>query len=242
VLQRLLAGRKVSGTEITGMGVGGLLMEIGTRPRPRETKENVTGKTAAIILAAGQSRRMGGTNKLTAILGDKALVRHVADAALASSAAEVIVVTGHEAETVRSVLDGLDVRFAQNPDYVDGLSSSLAVGIGAIGSQCDRAVILLADMPGITAGIIDRMIEASTAAPGSIILATHNGKRGNPVLWPADFFRQLSQISGDVGARHLIGENSGRVVQVETGEAAGFDIDTKDALELAASKFSRIQE
>lgn len=236
VLQRLLAGRQVSPTEITGMGVGGLLMEIGTRPRPREAGKKVTGKTAAIILAAGQSRRMGGTNKLTAVLGGKALVRHVAEAALASLAAEVIVVTGHEAETVRSALDGLNVRIVENPAYMEGLSSSLAAGIGAIGGQSDRAIILLADMPAITSGIIDRMIEVSMAVPGSIVLATHNGKRGNPVLWPADFFRQLSQISGDVGARHLIGENSGRVVQVEIGEAAGFDIDTKAALDLAARK------
>lgn len=237
VLDRLLAGRKISADEITGMGVGGLLMEIGTRPRPREASKRVTGKTAAVILAAGQSRRMGKTNKLAATINGKPLVRHVGEAAIASTVDDVIVVTGHEGATVKSILEGLDVRYVDNPSYAEGLSSSLAAGAGAIGKDIDRAIILLADMPQITSDMIDRLIEASRAAPpGSIILSTFNGKRGNPVLWPSDFFNQLAQISGDVGARHLIGENAGRVVQLELGEAAGFDIDTEDALVAAGGK------
>ncbi|MGI9401926.1 MAG: NTP transferase domain-containing protein, partial [Rhizobiaceae bacterium] len=231
ILDRLLAGREISADEITGMGVGGLLMEIGTRPRPREASKLETGKTAAIILAAGQSRRMGEANKLAAIFNGKPLVRQVTEAAAASEADEVIVVTGHEADVVRSVLTGLDVRFVDNPAYEEGLSTSLAAGVSAVGKGFDRAIILLADMPQITTQMIDHLIATSRSSPpGSIILSTFKGKRGNPVLWPLEFFEQLAQISGDVGARHLIGENAGRVVQVELGEAAGFDIDTQEAL------------
>ncbi len=240
ILDRLLADRKISADEITGMGVGGLLMEIVTRPRPREASTPAAGKTAAVVLAAGQSRRMGETNKLAAIFDGKPLVRHVGEAAIESAVDEVIVVTGFEPDTVKSILQGLDVQFVENPAYEDGLSSSLAAGANALGKDIDRAIILLADMPQITAEMIDRLIEASNSSPpGSIILSTFNGKRGNPVLWPSEYFGQLVQISGDVGARHLIGENAGRVVQVELGEAAGFDIDTMDALKAAGGELPR---
>ena len=111
VLNRLLAGLEVRREDITGMGVGGLLMEIVSRPQPREPAA-VEGdkKVAAIILAAGQARRMGGPNKLTARFDGEPLVRRVAEHALKSKAGPVIVVTGHRAEEIAAALAGLDVR------------------------------------------------------------------------------------------------------------------------------------
>jgi molybdenum cofactor cytidylyltransferase len=237
VLQRLIAGMGVTSEEITGMGVGGLLMEIGTRPQPREGTAAAPQKTAAIILAAGQSRRMGKRNKLIADLNGESMVGRVAKAALASKADPVIVVTGHEAQTVESKLQGMAVRFAHNPVYAEGLSTSLAAGIAAVPDGCDGAVVLLGDMPLVSAEMIDRLIAAArNGAPDSIALATFDGKRGNPVLWPRSLFGRLTAISGDVGARHVIGENSGRVIAVELGEAAGIDIDTPEALEEVGSR------
>ena len=110
VLMRLLAGLKVTRAELTGMGVGGLLMEIVTRPQPRESLAADSNRNvAAVILAAGRSTRMGGPNKLLAELGGKPLVRIVTEQALASRASSVIVVTGHQAEEVRNALRGLKV-------------------------------------------------------------------------------------------------------------------------------------
>ena len=124
VLMRLLAGLPVSRADITGMGVGGLLMEIVTRPQPRTEPAPENGRrVAAVVLAAGRSTRMGAINKLIAEIGGKPLVRIAAEQALASRAKPVIVVTGHERERVEAALAGLPVRFVHNPDYAEGLSA-----------------------------------------------------------------------------------------------------------------------
>ncbi|PCI05347.1 MAG: 4-diphosphocytidyl-2C-methyl-D-erythritol kinase [Hyphomicrobiales bacterium] len=239
ILQRTLAGLKVSENDIMGLGVGGLLMEIGSRPRPREKPAETSLKTAAIILAAGQSSRMGVENKLLATLDDKALVRYVAEAATANSELDVVVVTGHEADLVSGELGDMKLRFAHNGSYEEGLSTSLAAGIAAVETSADQAIVLLGDMPDISAEMIAQLIDATKkASPSSIIMATHNGKRGNPTLWPKAFFPALRAISGDVGARHLIGENQEKVVEVELGEAASFDVDTPQALKNARNQRS----
>ena len=118
ILQRLLAGLPVGREDITGLGVGGLLMEIVTRPQPRdEPVANRQQRIAAVVLAAGRSTRMGGANKLIAEIGGKPLVRIAVEHALASRARPVIVVTGHERERVEAALAGLDVRLVHNPGF-----------------------------------------------------------------------------------------------------------------------------
>ena len=132
VLMRLLAGLPVSRADITGMGVGGLLMEIVTRPQPRaEPEPEKAQRIAAIILAAGRSTRMGGPNKLLAEIGGRPLVRIAAEEALASRARPVIVVTGHQRDKVEAALAGLDVQRVHNPDFAEGLSTSLKAGLAA---------------------------------------------------------------------------------------------------------------
>ena len=115
ILMRLLAGLPVTRADVTGMGVGGLLMEIVTRPQPREEHTPQTGRrVAALVLAAGRSTRMGAVNKMLAEIGGKPLVRIAAEQAVASHAQPVIVVTGHEREKVEAALKGLPVRFVHN--------------------------------------------------------------------------------------------------------------------------------
>ncbi len=126
VLDRLVAGLDVTARDIAGMGVGGLLMEIPTRPQPREpvaVKPEL--KVHVVLLAAGRSSRMGGPNKLVALFEGKPLVRLAAERALASKTEGTVVVTGHQGECVRAALGGLALRFADNPDFADGLSTSL---------------------------------------------------------------------------------------------------------------------
>src|ERR1700726_5244315 len=161
VLMRLLAGLKVTRAELTGMGVGGLLMEIVTRPQPRVSPVAESNRrVAAVILAAGRSTRMGGPNKLLAELGGKTLVRIVTEQALTSKAQSVVVVTGHQADEVEKALRGLKVTFVRNPDFADGLASSVKAGIAAVPADAAAAVICLGDMPLIDAHLIDRLIEA----------------------------------------------------------------------------------
>jgi molybdenum cofactor cytidylyltransferase len=233
VLMRLLAGLKVTRAELTGMGVGGLLMEIVTRPQPR-TNLGTDGNRniAAVILAAGRSTRMGGPNKLLAELGGKTLVRIVTEQALASKAQAVIVVTGHQAEQVEKALQGLNVKFVRNPDFAGGLASSVKAGIAAVPANADGAVICLGDMPLISAHLIDRLIEAFAPDRGNLIaVPVSDGRRGNPVLWSRRFFSELMALDGDIGARHLIAKHSAAVAEVPVeGFGAFLDIDTPQAL------------
>jgi molybdenum cofactor cytidylyltransferase len=234
VLQRLLAGIEVTREDITGMGVGGLLMEIESRPQPRAVVEvdAQAPKVAAILLAAGQSRRMGGPNKLLEEIGGKPMVRIAAEAVMASSARPVTVVTGHQSALVQAALSGLDVTFVHNPDHAEGLSTSLKAGIAALTDNVDGAIVCLGDMPAVDAGVIDRLIKGFAPAEGkAVVVPTVKGKRGNPVLWGRRFFEALSTIRGDVGARHLIGENIELVHEIEiAGDAVLTDVDTPEAL------------
>src|ERR1700744_142450 len=159
VLMRLLAGLKVTRSELMGMGVGGLLMEIVTRPQPREILEADGNRhVSAVVLAAGRSTRMGGPNKLLAELDGQKLVRIVTEQVRASKAKDIIVVTGHQAELVEKALAGLNVKFVRNPDFANGLASSVKAGIAAVPKQADGAVICLGDMAMISAGLLDPLV------------------------------------------------------------------------------------
>jgi molybdenum cofactor cytidylyltransferase len=232
VLMRLLTGLEVPREAIMGMGVGGLLMEIVTRPQPREEPAVAGKRIAAVVLAAGRSTRMGGPNKLLAEIARRPLVRIAAEAALASGAKPVIVVAGHQRDQVEQALTGLPVRVVHNPNFADGLGTSLRVGIAAVPAEADGAIVLLGDMPQVDARLIDRLITAFDPDRSALVVVpTFEGKRGNPVLWSRRFFPDLMAIEGDVGARHLIGRYGEAVVEVPVdGKGALTDIDTPEAL------------
>ncbi|RUV61342.1 4-diphosphocytidyl-2C-methyl-D-erythritol kinase [Mesorhizobium sp. M5C.F.Ca.IN.020.29.1.1] len=233
VLDRLIAGLDVTAKDIAGMGVGGLLMEIPTRPQPREPlPARAELKVDVVLLAAGRSSRMGGPNKLLALFDGKPLVRRTAERALGSKASGIIVVTGHQRERVHAALSGLDVTFAGNPDFTEGLSSSLKAGIARVAGDAAGAMIMLGDMPGVSSADLDRLIDAFRKSEGqSVVRASHEGKRGNPVLLPRSLFAAIAHLEGDTGARHLVEAEGLDVVDVEIGKAASIDVDTREALE-----------
>ncbi len=235
VLDRLLAGVETGPDDITAMGVGGLLMEIGTRPQPREVKRQTpASRIAVIILGAGKSTRMGGPNKLLARLNGKSLVRHAGEAATGIHPSQTLLVTGHLAEQVSGEVADLDIMPVFNPDFEDGMASSIRAGMKALAPDTDAVIILLGDMPMITTADIRRMIDTYRDNPnGLIVAATADGKRGNPVLWDKRFFHDLSSLRGDIGARHIIAENPGFVAEVEVGPSARLDLDTPEALKEA---------
>jgi molybdenum cofactor cytidylyltransferase len=241
VLQRLMADLPVGPRDIMEMGVGGLLKEIELRPLPRARAPDEDqgpapkrgSRIAALVLAAGRSRRMAPLNKL--LVKDatgKTMIARVVDNVLASRARPVIVVTGHEAEAVRTALPGREVVFAHNADYAQGLSSSLRVGIDALPPDVDAALVCLGDMPLVTAPMLDRLMAAFDPDEGrEIVLPTFRGKQGNPMLWGRRFFAAMRQVTGDVGARHLAGEHGEAVHEVEMADDAVMrDFDTTEAL------------
>lgn len=243
VLERLAAGLPVGRSEIVKMGAGGLLAEIATRPQPRaedadeEAGPQAAPRVAILLLAAGRSTRMGGPNKLLQETDGAPLVVHAAGAALASQAVEVVVVLGHMADDVKAAVEKAvgptkKLRFVTNPDFADGLSTSVRTGIAALGKDIDAAIVQLGDMPGVGAGLLDRLMAAFSPVEGrSICVPTVAGKRGNPVLWDRRFFAEIARVEGDTGAKHLIGEHADLVCEVEmSGQAAITDIDTPEAL------------
>jgi len=243
VLERLAAGLPVRRAEIVRLGAGGLLAEIPTRPQPRDDSEDEgdgpqqAPKVAVVLLAAGRSTRMGGPNKMLAEANGQPLVVHAVKAALASQAVEIVVVLGHMAGDVRTAIEQAlpakaRVRFVVNPDFAEGLSTSVRAGIAALGAGVDAAVVQLGDMPGVSSGILDRLMAGFSPVEGrSICVPTVGGKRGNPVLWARRFFPEISRVTGDTGAKHLIGEHADLVCEVEMGgDAAITDIDTPEAL------------
>jgi molybdenum cofactor cytidylyltransferase len=176
---------------------------------------------------------MGGTNKLLAPLAGVPLVRHVAEQALASRARPVIVVTGYQRDAVESALAGLDVGFVHNPDFAEGIASSVRAGVAAVPEMSPGVVVCLGDMPRVNAVLLDVMMERFSPDHGALIVVpVRDGRRGNPVLWSRRFFPELRMLSGDVGARHLLERYGEAIAEVPVADDGAFlDVDTPDMLE-----------
>ena len=237
VLQRLAAGLPVTRADIQHMGVGGLLMEIVSRPQPRAPAAAAgQAQIGALVLAAGRSTRMG-TNKLLAPLAGKPVVRHVVEAALASRARPVVVVTGHQQAEIEAALHGLDVRLVHNPAHAGGMSTSLKAGMAALDEGHAGCVVLLGDMPLVTPRIIDQLIDSHLAQPAAMaVVPLAGGRRGNPVLITAALRPALAVLDGDVGAKALLQAAGDDVLEVTVAhDGVLIDVDTPEALERARS-------
>ena len=184
---------------------------------------------AGIVLAAGTSSRFGAGNKLLAPYSGQAMVRSVVEAALATELDPVIVVTGHEAHAVREALVGLEVVFAHNAQFAAGQSGSLKTGIAAVPPECAGAMILLGDMPEVTAKIINKLSD-DFSDETCIVVPQHGGRRGNPVILGRSSFAELENAAGDEGARRLLTGKNVRTIDVDT-DAVLLDFDTPDSLE-----------
>lgn len=189
-------------------------------------------RVAAIVLAAGLSKRMGKTNKLLVDIGGKPMIRHVVDRISESNVEKIVVVLGHKQSDVRRTLEGTRASFVENMNYQEGLSSSIKAGLKALSANIDGAVICLGDMPLVSGRLLNTLMEEFSSRAGrAICVPTYEGRRGNPVLWPSELFGEILQIDGDVGARDLIDHYADLVIEVSQPDGALlFDIDTHDEL------------
>ena len=210
--------------------------------------------TAALILAAGTSSRMGaGRHKLLLPLGDRPVIAHVVDAALASQARPILIVAGYQAATLRAVLDYAlaqpQVIFLENTDYQQGMSSSLRRGMQELQKMnmrttqtetttdvtentllIDSAVILLGDQPLVTSHIIDALLAARQTTNKRIIAPLYQGKRGHPMLFSTGLFPEFLHISGDEGGRSVVETHRDEIATVERPEITSqYDVDTWEA-------------
>ena len=156
----------------------------------------------------------------------------VVEAAKASQVVDISAVTGHEADQVKAILARYAIPTVHNTKFAEGLSTSLQVGVSALSDKFDGMIVLLGDMPRISANHINRLIAAFNPSEGrAICVPTYQGKRGNPVLFGKQFFAEMRQVSGDSGAKHLIGEHEEELVEVPMDDDGIFlDVDTPDAL------------
>lgn len=170
---------------------------------------------AAIVLAAGESKRMAGRNKLLLSLRGKTIIECTVDAILEAMVDDVIVVLGHEATAIQKVLHKRLLRFTVNPNYRDGMASSIHAGLTALNPQAQTIMIALADQPSITKAEINFLIaKFSRATEKSIGVPTFNGQRGNPVLFDRRYREELLALHGDVGGKALLARHPEAVLEV----------------------------
>jgi len=182
---------------------------------------------AAVVLAAGLSRRMGRP-KLLLDLGGAAVIRVSVERILAAGIDEVVVVTPPDAAGIAAALDGLAVRYAVNADPAAGQATSIVAGIRALAPETDAALIALGDQPTLPADVIPALVRARAETGRPIAAPVYRGERGNPVLFAASVFPELCALSGDRGARGVIERDAARVALVPFDVPMPPDLDTPD--------------
>lgn len=230
VVQRLACGISVDSDDVAAMSVGGLLKEISSRPEPRTggARAPERPRVAAVLLAAGASRRMLGRDKLLEPVDGKPLIRVLAER-LGKAADEVVCVLRPDDAARRAALEGSGARIIINPHAEDGMGTSIASGIAALGPKADAAAIVPGDMPEITGESIARLVAAFSPEDGRAIIraTTPDGRGGHPVLFGRRFFEALCSLDGDRGARSVLEEHPEYIMDVTLpGQMAETDLDT----------------
>lgn len=233
VLERIVADLPVTKEDYADMAQGGLLKEGALRPTARraERKSPETPQIAALLLAAGASRRMGNTNKLLEEVENEALVMRAARKLTKEGFSAVITVTGHEADRVRQALATADVQFVHNPDHETGLASSIRAGVRSVPDSVDWLLVALGDMPDVAPSTIKNLLARAAVTRARILIPAWKGRRGNPVLWHRSLFPRLEGLSGDEGARQLLPRLAGNIEEVPVEDPGiTLDIDTEERL------------
>ncbi len=192
----------------------------------------------AVILAAGESRRMGSPKALVEI-GGRTLIALAAEAALASPAWPVVVVLGAHAEQIRPSLAQLPVLAIENPAWPEGMASSIRAGIATLrqfSRSLNGALVALCDQPAFSPAIIARLVAEQRATGRGIAAARYGGRCGAPALFMKEHFQALAELTGEAGARLLLNDDPARVAAVDLPELAA-DLDTpEDVLKFGIRK------
>ena len=238
VLQLLMADIPISREELAEMGAGGLLMEIASRPLPRALAKSVSKrekKVMGVILAAGNSTRMGKDYKLLRNIGDAPLIRNTAIEMLKSDLDSCSIVLGYQSDKVADVIKDLNVNLILNPLWKEGQASSLRAAINTLDSTYSDLLIMLGDLPGIKSIHINSIIEEHLLTDNrksKITIPSFKGQKGNPVIWGRSFIDDLSNLEGDVGGRTLFSEHPAAINILEMDDPwVVKDIDTPEDFE-----------
>jgi len=187
-------------------------------------------RMCAVLLAAGESRRMGGANKLTLPVNGEPLVRRTARVLLASRLEKVVVVLGHEADVVGPLLAELAVKQVVNPDYAQGQMTSVHCGLGALEAGCDGVMIALADQALLTARDVNALIDAfESIEEDHVLVPVYRGRRGNPIVLSYAHRRAILTGAANLGCRRLIERHPELVTPLDMDtDHVVFDLDTPE--------------
>lgn len=181
---------------------------------------------SAILLAAGESKRMGRP-KLLLPFGGGTIVGRTVDNLLSSSVAEVIVVLGAGAQKMKKAIAVKPVKVVFNPDYRRGMATSLRSGLKVVDGRAQRIMVVLADQPIVDRQTYNRLIEESLGSGKGIIIPTYQAKRGNPIVFSVSYKGELLGLEGDVGGREIISRHSDDILEVAVGsKGVNIDINT----------------
>lgn len=187
---------------------------------------------AAVVLAAGMSRRMGTPKQLLRIDG-KTLLEKTLENVRRSAVDEIVLVLGFAADAVGKEISTQDIKVVRNDGYEQGMGTSLRVGIAAVSDGAKAALIVLADQPFVQAATLDKLIEHHRAKKAQIVIPLFRGFRGNPVLLDRSIFPEMKALSGDVGCRALFGSHTENIHKLAVDDAGILqDIDSRDDFEM----------
>lgn len=189
-----------------------------------------SGPVAGVVLAAGSSSRMG-RNKLLFELGGEPLVRRTVRTAIDAALDPVIVVLGHEADAIRAALAGLPCRYVVNAEHREGMNSSVCAGITAVPSDAAAAVVLLADMPFVSAAMIGALVERFRAADALLVGSAYGGVNAPPMLCARALFAELAGVEGKGCGKRMLRRHPTQATIVEWPEAALADLDVPEDYE-----------
>lgn len=195
---------------------------------------------SAILLAAGESKRLGGS-KLLLPLGEKTILETAVDHLLDSQAAEVIVVVGHKADEMKKILEARPVKVVFNSLYRNGMSTSIAQGLEAVGEKASGVLIALADQPHIEGSVVNQLIEKFLNGSRGIICPIYQGVQGHPVIFSMKYKGELLKLQGDTGGREIMNRHRDDVLEVAIPSPYILtDIDTQDDYRLYLKSLKRI--
>ena len=186
---------------------------------------------SSILLAAGQSKRMNGENKLTKEIQGAPLIKHSVKNILASSIDELIVVLGHQKETIEKLINKNEkIKFVFNKDFESGIASSIKTGLNNLSEKTEAFFICLGDMPMVNPNIYNQLIKSINKK--EIIVPTYKGQQGNPVLFAKSMKEKIINISGDVGAKKILELNKDKILNLEINDqCVTKDFNTQDSFD-----------
>ena len=181
-------------------------------------------RIAGVILAAGTSSRMG-KNKLFLRLGGSTVLRRAVGTAEAAGLEPVLVVLGHESERARAELADLSCTAVLNSDYARGMNTSLRAGISAVPEDAVAAVVLLADMPLVTAEMVRELVDRWRASSAPLALSLYGDVVAPPILYAKSLFPELRALEADACGKRVIQQHRGEALEVSRTAAALDDLD-----------------